>query len=158
MSEKRLHNMNCGALSALLNTLFLGRHKKKPELVHVLVSPAQMHDKSTATLLPTDRDFSGTWLAPIQRKCMGIYLADDISFSQMYRIFFFCTQKNVYMKLYVSPKWKNSLLDQMFTPMARRNPQPASGTPSIPPIPHTLETSSIFPLRNRYNHKVSVLQ
>lgn len=60
MSEKRLHNMNCGALSALLNTLFLGRHKKRPELVHVLVSPAQMHDKSTATLLPTDRDFSGT--------------------------------------------------------------------------------------------------
>lgn len=154
-----LHSMNWGALSALLHSLFLGRHRKRPERVHVLViSCPDARQKHCHPATCRQRLFRYLTSHDSQKVHEFILMMTFHFHRYIERPFFFCTQKNVYMKLYVSLKWKNGLLAQVFTPMARRNPQPACNTPSIPPVPHTLETSGIFPLRNKYNHKVIVLQ
>ena len=124
-----------GALSVLL---FLANMRKKPWLkawAGLGPGPSLLRgmQKSTDMLLPAGTDFSGI---QINKKWLGLsgwwHLVSTeklIWKDKLFFVVFFLNSEKVHLNLYVHLEWKNRRLACVLTSMARRNSQPAWGSP-----------------------------
>ena len=157
--------MNFGALSVLL---FPGGHKKG--------AVAQGRSRSASWSSSAQRNAKKHCHAATCRQWLFRYLSTSDSqkvtgfvwvvifsfhreaYTERQTTFFFFNSEKVHLNLYVHLEWKNRWLAHVFTPMARRNPQPAWGSPGTLCCPHTEGTNSVIPVGNRYNGRVALQQ